>query len=71
MTIKTIVVPSDKFVNVRNIRINGKKYSCCDWWQYSEDNQAFEFNGELFCQGWYKKGITIFNKYQNELYRQF
>ena len=52
-----------KFENVRHTRINGKKYSCCDWWQYDDDKKAWIFNGELFCQGWYKKGETIYKKY--------
>ena len=56
-----------KFENVRNIRINGKKYSCCDWYEYDTDKKSWLYNGELFCAGWYKKGITIFNKYQDEL----
>ena len=67
MSNKASVVPGDKFTNVRNFYVNGKRYSACDWWQYSEDNQAFVFSGELFCRGWCKKGITIFNKYQAEL----
>ena len=68
MSIKTIVVPSDKFTNVRNFYINGKRHSSCDWWQYNEANQAFVYNGKPTCQGWYKKGITIFNKCKDELY---
>ena len=68
MSNKNTVVLSDKFTNVRHFYVNGKRYSACDWWQYSEENQTFVFNGELFCRGWYKKGITIFNKYQDELY---
>ena len=71
MSIKTIVVPSDKFTNVQNFYLNGKRYSSCDWWRYCEESRAFIYNGKPTCQGWYKKGITIFNKYQNELYRQF
>ena len=51
-----------KFENVRNIYINNKKYSCCDWWQYDNDNKAWVFNGELFCSGWFKKGETIYKK---------
>ena len=51
-----------KFDNVRNIYINNKKYSCCDWWQYDNDNKAWIFNGELVCQGWFKKGDTIYKK---------
>ena len=49
-----------KFENVRHIRINDKKYSACDWWQYDDDKKAWIFNGELFCGGWYKKGETIY-----------
>ncbi len=56
-----------KFENVRNIRINGKKYSCCDVY-YSESSNAWVYDGKLYCRGWYKKGITIFNKCQDELY---
>ena len=44
-----------KFENVRNIYINNKKYSCCDWWQYDNDKKVWVFNGELSCEGWYKK----------------
>ena len=57
-----------KFENVRNIRINGKKYSTCELYYYSKSNNAWVYDGKLVCQGWYKKGVTIFNKYQNELY---
>ena len=57
-----------KFENVRNIRINGKKYSTCELYYYSKSSNAWVYDGKLVCQGWYKKGITIFNKYQNELY---
>ena len=56
-----------KFENVQNMRINGKKYSCCDVYYYSKDSNAWLYEGKLYCKGWYKKGITIFNKYQNEL----
>ena len=57
-----------KFENVQNMRINGKKYSCCDLYYYSKESNAWIYDGKLYCKGWYKKGITIFNKYQNELY---
>ena len=57
-----------KFENVKNMRINGKKYSCCELYYYSKESNAWVYDGKLYCQGWYKKGITIFNKYQNELY---
>ena len=57
-----------KFENVRNIRINGKKYSTCELYYYAKSSNAWVYDGEIVCQGWYKKGITIFNKYQNELY---
>ena len=57
-----------KFENVRNTRINGKKYSTCDLYYYSKESNARVYDGKLVCRGWYKKGITIFNKYQNELY---
>ena len=66
MSNKTSVVSSDKFTNVRNFYVNGKRYSACDWWQYSEENQTFVFSGELFCCGWYKKGETIYQKCQAE-----
>ena len=56
-----------KFENVQNMRINGKKYSACDLYYYSLSNNAWVYDGKLYCKGWYKKGITIFNKYQNEL----
>ena len=52
-----------KFENVRHVRINSKKYSSCDWYQYDNDKKAWIFNGELFCKGWYKKGETIYKKY--------
>ena len=67
MSNKTSVVSSDKFTNVQNMRINGKKYSCCDVYYYSKSN-AWVYDGKVYCKGWYKKGITVFNKYQNELY---
>ena len=51
-----------KFENVRNIYINSKKYSCCAWYKYDTDKNAWLYNGELFCQGWYKKGETIYKK---------
>ena len=54
---------TQKFENVRHIRINNKKYSCCDWWKYGNDKKAWVFNGELFCAGWYKKGETIYKKW--------
>ena len=53
---------TQKFENVRNIRIGGKKYSTCDWDEYDADKNAWVYNGELFCQGWYKKGETIHKK---------
>ena len=68
MSNKASVVSSDKFTNVRNFHVNGKRYSACDWYEYDADKKAWLFNGEVFCQGWYKKGITIFNKHQEELY---
>ena len=71
MGIKTVVVPSDKFTNVQNFYLNGKRHSSCDWWRYCEENQAFVYNGKTTCRGWYKKGITIFNKCQDDLYSQF
>ena len=55
------------FENVQNMRINGKKYSCCDVY-YSKESNVWIYDGKLFCAGWYKKGITIFNKRQDELY---
>ena len=58
---------TQKFNNVRNIYINGKKYSACDWWVYDDDKNAWLYNGELFCQGWYKKGETIYKKWYSEL----
>ena len=57
-----------KFEDVQNMRINGKKHSCCDVYYYSKDGNAWVYDGKLYCKGWYKKGITIFNKHQNELY---
>ena len=52
-----------KFENVRHIRINNKKYSACDFYHYSKESNAWIYNGELFCEGWYKKGETIYKKY--------
>ena len=54
---------TQKFGNVRNIYINSKKYSCCNWYEYDTDKNAWVYNGELFCQGWYKKGETIYKKW--------
>ena len=68
MSNKNTVVSSDKFTNVQNFYLNGKRCSACDWWQYSEESQSFVYNGKPTCQGWYKKGITIFNKHQDALY---
>ena len=31
----------EKFENVRHIRINGKKYSRCDWYEYDTDKRAW------------------------------
>ena len=56
-----------KFENVQNMRINGKKYSCCDVYYYSKESNAWVYDGKLVCKGWYKKGITIFNKHQDEI----
>ena len=52
-----------KFENVRGIRINGKKYSACDVYYYSKDSDAWVYDGELLCAGWYKKGETIYKKW--------
>lgn len=52
-----------KFDNVRNIYINSKKYSTCDWWVYDTDKKAWLCNSGLFCAGWYKKGETIYKKW--------
>ena len=57
-----------KFENVQNMRINGKKYSTCELYYYSKESNAWIYDGKLVCKGWYKKGITIFNKSQDELY---
>ena len=54
---------TQKFENVQNIRIGGKKYSVCDVYYYSERSNAWVYNGELFCTGWYKKGETIYKKW--------
>ena len=67
MSNKNTVVSSDKFTNVRHFHVNGKRYSACDWHEYDDVKKAWVFNGELFCTGWCKKGVTIFNKYRNEL----
>ena len=51
-----------KFENVRNIYLNSKKYSTCDIYYYSKDYNAYVFDGKLLCEGWYKKGETIYKK---------
>ena len=56
----------EKFESVRNIYINSKKYSCCDWWQYDNYKKAWVFNGKLLCEGWYKKGSTIYKKWYDK-----
>ena len=57
-----------KFENVQNMRINGKKYSCCELYYYSkESSNAWIYDGKLVCKGWFKKGETIFNKRQDEI----
>ncbi len=53
----------EKFENVRNIYFNSKKYSRCDFWQYDNDKKAWIFSGALLCEGWYKKGSTIYKKW--------
>ena len=53
-----------KFENVRNIRINGKKCSTCELYYYS--NNAWVYDGQLVCQGWYKKGETIYKKWLSD-----
>ena len=42
-----------KLENVRNIYINNKKYSCCDWWQYDNDKKR----GFLMVNYFAKDGI--------------
>ena len=54
-----------KFENVRRIRINGKKYSACDFYHCSHDSSVWIYDGELFCEGWYKKGETIYKKWHD------
>ena len=56
-----------KFENVQNMRINGKKYSVCDVYWYSTSGNAWIYDEKIYCKGWYKKGETIFNKRQDEL----
>ena len=60
-----------KFENVQNILLNGKKHSCCDVYYYSKASNAWLYDGKLYCKGWYKKGETIFNKCQDELTANF
>ena len=55
-----------KFENVRKIYINSKKYSCCACFEYDNDKKAWVYFGELFCEGWYKKGETIYKKWLAE-----
>ena len=52
-----------KFENVQNMRINGKKYSTCDLYYYSKESSAWVYDGNPVCQGWYKKGETIYKKW--------
>ena len=52
-----------KFENVRHIFMSGKKYSVCGLYYYSKDSNAWVYDGELFCDGWYKKGETIYKKW--------
>ena len=55
-----------KFENVLHIFINGKKYSTCDMYllYYSIGvGNAWLFGGKPVCEGWYKKGGTIFKKW--------
>ena len=54
---------TQKFENVRNIYFNGKKCSICNIYYYSKDSNVWVFDGELFCEGWYKKGETIYKKW--------
>ena len=55
-----------KFENLRHIRINGKKYSTCELHYYSKASSAWVYDGNLVCQGWYKKGETIYKKWQDK-----
>ena len=57
---------TQKFENVRNIYLNGKKCSTCNLYYYSEDNNAWVYDGELLCAGWYKKGETIYKKWLSD-----
>ena len=57
-----------KFEGVRNILVNGKKYSTCDLYYYSKGSNAWIHDGKLCCPGWYKKGETIFKKWQAQMY---
>ena len=57
-----------QYRNVQNIIINGKKCSTCEVWHASKNNgYAWEYGGRVFCQGWYKKGETIYKKWYSEL----
>ena len=56
-----------KFENVQNMRINGKKYSTCDAYRYSKSSNAWVYDGKLYCKGWYKKGETVYKKRQDGL----
>ena len=42
-----------QYRNVRNIYINGKKYSCCDWYEYDNDKK----HGFLMVSYFVKVGI--------------
>ena len=57
---------TQKFENVRNIYLNGKKCSTCNLYYYSKDSNAWICDGKLFCAGWYKKGETIYKKWLSD-----
>ena len=61
-----------KFENVRNIYINGKKYSCCEvWYAFKDEGYVWEYAGKIICHGWYKKGEIIYKKWYSELLKKW
>ena len=57
-----------QYRNVKNITIGGKKFSVCEVWYTSKNNnRVWEYGGRVVCKGWYKKGETICKKWYSEL----
>ena len=57
-----------QYRNVQNIIIGGKKCSACEVWHaFKDDGYVWCYAGRVSCQGWYKKGETIYKKWYSEL----